>query len=156
MAREGCASVKIYMDNCCLNRPFDDLSQDKVYLEAEAILSIVSHCEKGEWELLASGVIEYELSRLADAEKLERVRGLYTVARTRLVMTDAAENRAAFFHRQGIKAFDSMHLALAETGGADVFLTTDDRLLRAAARLGPGVKVANPVSWLMEVMNHGK
>jgi hypothetical protein len=30
--------MKIYLDNCCLNRPFDDLSQDRVYLEAEAIL----------------------------------------------------------------------------------------------------------------------
>ena len=28
--------MKIYMDVCCLNHPFDDLSQDSVYLEAEA------------------------------------------------------------------------------------------------------------------------
>lgn len=27
----------IYMDNCCLNRPFDDLSNDKVRLESEAV-----------------------------------------------------------------------------------------------------------------------
>jgi hypothetical protein len=29
-ARKGGERVKIYMDNCCLNRPFDDLTQDRV------------------------------------------------------------------------------------------------------------------------------
>jgi hypothetical protein len=31
--------------------------------------------------------------------------------------------------------FDALHLTCAESGGADVFLTTDDRLRRRAARL---------------------
>lgn len=119
--------MKIYMDNCYFNRPFDVLSQDRVYLEAEAVLSIVSCCEKGQWELLGSGVIEYEMSRLTDADKLET---LYASVRTRLSLNDKAETRAA-----------------------DVFLTTDDRLLRAATKLELKIKVANPVSWLMEVTN---
>ena len=29
--------IKIYLDNCCYNRPFDDLSQEKNYMEASAI-----------------------------------------------------------------------------------------------------------------------
>ncbi|EHL04249.1 hypothetical protein HMPREF0322_05169 [Desulfitobacterium hafniense DP7] len=29
--------MKIYLDNCCLNRPFDDLSNDMVRMEAEAV-----------------------------------------------------------------------------------------------------------------------
>lgn len=27
------------MDVCCLNRPFDDLSKDRVYLEAESVMT---------------------------------------------------------------------------------------------------------------------
>ena len=96
--REGVA-VRIYMDVCCLNRPFDDLSQDKVYLEAEAILAIVSHCEQGRWTLVASGVIEYELSRSADAEKLEWVLDFYAAASEKVVLTEQAENRAVFFQQ---------------------------------------------------------
>lgn len=145
--------MKIYLDNCCLNRPFDELSQDRVYLEAEAILSIISRCDQGEWELLGSGVIELELSKLVDEDRLERVRGLYSIAHTRITLTPEAESRAAFFQRNGIKPFDSLHLALAETGGADVFLTTDDRLLRAANKIELKIRAANPVSWLMEVTN---
>ena len=143
--------MKIYMDVCCLNRPFDDLSQDKVYLEAEAILSIVSHCEQGKWTLIASGVIEYELSKSTDAEKLEQVLDFYSAASERIVLTEQAENRAAFFQQNGIKPFDSLHLALAETSGVDVFLTTDASLLRKARKMKLKIKVANPVSWMMEV-----
>ena len=29
--------MRVYLDVCCLNRPFDDLSQKRVYAEAEAV-----------------------------------------------------------------------------------------------------------------------
>ncbi len=145
--------MKIYLDNCCLNRPFDDLSRDRVYLEAEAILSIVSRCEKGKWELLGSGAIELELSKMNNAERREQVQALYSAAHTRITMTPKVESRAYLFQKEGIKPFDSLHLALAESGGADVFLTTDDRLLRTANKIELNTKVTNPVSWLMEVTN---
>ena len=146
--------MRIYMDVCCLSRPFDDLSQDKVYLEAEAILSIMSHCEQGEWTLVASGVIEHELSRSTDTDKLEQVLEFYAAASERIVLTKQTENRAAFFQQNGIKSFDSLHLALAETNGVDVFLTTDDSLLRKANKMDLNITVANPVSWLMEGLNN--
>ena len=144
------------MDACCLNRPFDDLSQDRVYLEAEAVLSIVSRCEKGEWVLIASGVIDFEISKLSDMDRQEQVRMLYAAASERIKLSGEAEQRAVFFQKHGLKLFDSLHLALAEESGADVFLTTDDRLLRTTQKIDLKIIVANPVSWLMEVMNDGK
>ena len=148
--------MKIYMDVCCLNRPFDDLSQDRVYLEAEAILSVISRCEQDEWTLISSGVIEYELSNLTDEDRLEQVMSIYVSAKERITMTEQAEKRAAYFQENGVKTLDSLHLAVAETGGADVFLTTDDRLLRASKRLNVQINTANPLSWLMEVITDGK
>ncbi len=140
------------MDVCCLNRPFDDLSQDRVYLEAEAILSIISHCEKNEWVLIASGIIDYELSRLADLEKLYQVQTLYAVASERIKLTEQAERRAAAFQSAGMQPLDSFHLAVAEANEADVFLTTDDRLVRLGSKINLNIRIANPVSWLMEVI----
>ena len=148
--------MRIYMDVCCLNRPFDDLSQDRVYLEAEAVLSIISHCEKGRWNLLASGIIEYELSKISDAARLEQVEALYAAAHERIALTTPMEALAVSFQASGLKPIDSLHLALAETINADVFLTTDDRLLRVANKLGLKIKVTNPVSWLMEVTHNGR
>jgi len=145
--------MRIYMDVCCLNRPFDDLAQDRIYLEAEAILSIISHCKDGKWTLIASGIIDYELSKMPDIDRLEQVQTLYAVANERITLTTQAEQRAAFFHQHGLKPFDSLHLALAEASDVDVFLTTDDRLLRAASKMSLKLKVDHPVFWLMEVMD---
>jgi len=33
----GEKKLKIYLDNCCYNRPFDEQSQDLIRLETEAI-----------------------------------------------------------------------------------------------------------------------
>jgi len=148
--------MRIYMDACCLNRPYDDLSQDRIYLEAEAVLSIISHCEKGKWTLIASGAIDFELSNLFDTDRQEQVQMLYAAANERIKMSSEAEQRAVFFQKHGLKPFDSLHLALAETSGADIFLTTDDRLLRTAQKTDLRINIANPVSWLMEVINDGK
>jgi predicted nucleic acid-binding protein len=140
------------MDVCSLNRPFDDLSQDRVYLEAEAILAIISRCENNEWVLLSSGVIDFELSQLQDKERLERVQTIYGAAKERLLLSQNVEQRAKYFRQLGMKVFDSLHLALAETYRADVFLSTDDRLLRTANKTDLSINAVNPVSWLMEVI----
>jgi predicted nucleic acid-binding protein len=52
----------------------------------------------------------------------------------------------------GIKQFDALHLACAESAKCDVFLTTDDRLLRKAKALGLIIRVDNPLDWLREVL----
>jgi hypothetical protein len=41
--------VRVYRDNCCLNRPFDDQRQMRVWLEAEATLYIQEHIRSGHW-----------------------------------------------------------------------------------------------------------
>ena len=55
----------------------------------------------------------------------------------------------------GFKWFDALHLACAESSKTDVFLTTDDRLLRRGNRFRAllQVRVENPYNWLQEVGN---
>ena len=38
----------VNLDVYCLNRPFDDQSQDRIHLEAEAVLAIIRHIEQSE------------------------------------------------------------------------------------------------------------
>jgi predicted nucleic acid-binding protein len=97
------------------------------------------------------------LSRLTDDQSQARVRGeaeaLLSFA-NEIVVPDVAEaDRARQLEEQGISPFDALHLASAEQGGADVFLTTDDDLVRRARR-NPGrfhIRVENPVSWYENV-----
>ena len=52
--------MTIYLDVCCLNRPFDDQSQNRVRLEAEAILSILEMAQSDKLEIISSDVIDDE------------------------------------------------------------------------------------------------
>ncbi|CAB1073200.1 hypothetical protein D1AOALGA4SA_1791 [Olavius algarvensis Delta 1 endosymbiont] len=52
--------MKIYLDNCCLNRPFDDQSSMRVKLEAEAKLFIQEKIITGNLQLVWSHILEYE------------------------------------------------------------------------------------------------
>jgi len=61
--------VKIYLDNCTLNRPFDDQGQERIRLETEAVLLILSHLERKEWIWLGSQALEIEIEKTPDPEK---------------------------------------------------------------------------------------
>jgi len=64
-------------------------------------------------------------------------------------------SRARELTDAGLSEFDALHLACASAGGADVFLTADDRFVQRANRQVNtlGVLVMNPVSFLQEVEN---
>ena len=52
--------MKIYLDNCCFNRPFDDQSQIRIRLEAEAKLKIQIDIQDGKFELVWSYILDAE------------------------------------------------------------------------------------------------
>lgn len=78
----------IYFDVCCLNRPFDDQTQERIKLESEAVLSILSGCEVGKWALLNSEVIDFEVSLISDFERRLKIMSLLTLASQKIVLND--------------------------------------------------------------------
>lgn len=145
---------KIYLDVCCLSRPFDDQTQDRIRLESEAILLIIYHFESGDWQWVGSEALELEVHEAPDAIKKSRVELLMKYISQNVLIEVAEIERAEQLEKEGFTAFDALHLACAESGGADIFLTTDDRLVRLAARLSAKLhlRVENPLIWLKEVV----
>lgn len=143
---------KIYLDVCCLNRPFDDQTQPRIRLETEAILEIISRCRTGEWELLSSIALESEIAKTPDLNRREQVQEALATAQQKILVTNEISRRAIDLTNFNIKNFDALHIACAE-GNADVFLTTDNRLLSKALsyRSNLNVVVANPMVWWVEV-----
>jgi predicted nucleic acid-binding protein len=143
--------IVIYADVCCLNRPLDDTRQLRIRLEAETMLSILQKCQKGEWILLNSDAIEFEISRHPDSWKKEKLRYILSVTTRILPSSEAIESRASTLMGVGFKFYDALHLAFAEAGSADIFLTTDDRLLQKARQYRDtiAVPVENPVIWFI-------
>lgn len=61
--------LKIYLDNCCYNRPFDDQSQIRIYLEAQAKLYVQNKIKEGVYDLAWSYILDYENGKNPYEEK---------------------------------------------------------------------------------------
>ena len=146
--------MKVYLDVCCLNRPFDDQTHDRIRLEREAVLAIISRCQTGNWLLVGSEAIDIEVSRIPDREKRQKVGILYSISQSNVIVGADVEKRAIDLENLGFNPFDALHISCAEKSRVDVLLTTDDRLLRKAVQNKDvlNVKVRNPVKWLIEVI----
>lgn len=150
-------SFLIYLDVCCLNRPFDDQSQERIHLESESTLAILARCSPREWQLLGSEAIDLEIAQISDPDRKQQVLLLISIAKVKIVVTEQIEARAVNLMQLGFKDLDALHLACAEAGNANVFLTTDDRLQRLAVKQRNLLKVEaeNPVTWLLKVTANG-
>jgi predicted nucleic acid-binding protein len=143
--------MRIYFDNCCLNRLYDDLTDNIVRMECEAILSIIDNCGKNGWMYFSSDVLLDEILKTTDNDRQEKVMLLYHAASEHIGFTETIFLRAKELEQYSIKSYDALHIASAETARADVFLTTDRKLINAAKRSGVHIPVQNPLIWLAEV-----
>ena len=146
--------MKIYLDVCCSSRPFDDQSQDRIHLELEAILAIMNKIESGQWQLINSDIIVYEISKIPDFEKKNKVLCLISKTDIHIILDDKCLYRAKEIEEYGIKTIDAIHLASAETAEADIFLTTDDNLYKKLKTHSQkfNIKIDNRLSWIKEVI----
>jgi len=146
--------TRLYLDACCLNRPFDDQTQERVRMEAEAVKAILLRIGTGEWLWTGSEVLLFEIAQISDPDlQLDVALMAHDVDET-IAVGDPEEHRARELRALGFKNADAMHLAVAEKGQVDVFLTVDDAILKLASRNTAvlKVKVRNPLTWLAEVM----
>ncbi len=103
--------MRIYLDVCCMNRPFDDQSQDRIKLESEAILTALARCQRGQWRLVGSGAIDYEISKIPDEDRRQKVLALAGLARLRVSLNDATVvQRGLVLQEAGFTALDAIHI----------------------------------------------
>ena len=147
-------TYKIYLDSCCVSRPYDDQTQNRIKSETAAILQIISRFWNREWQSITSKTLQFEINQISDLTKRSFVKSLFTsIPQTIFVSVGASEtSRGKQLEALGFKEYDALHIACAETGKADVFLTTDDAVIRRAKRLRSQlrVRVENPDTWLRE------
>ncbi len=55
--------MRIYLDLCCFNRPYDDQGQTRVRLETEAKLVLQQKVRDGQCELVWSAILDFENSK---------------------------------------------------------------------------------------------
>lgn len=141
---------RVYLDTCSLNRPFDDQTQLRIRLEAEAILWVLKQVDLGRFILCGSDVLHFENQNNPDLGKQAKVGELLKRRREYAKITSHIEERAKQLERESMQPLDALHMASAESLRADVLLTCDDKFIKAARRLGEKiqVKVMNPVEFV--------
>ena len=122
--------MKVYLDNCCFNRPFDDQQQTRIRIEAEAKLCIQDQIRSGTLELVWSYMVDFE--NAANPFEERRV----TISEWRQYATIDVEETAVILQNakrlsgRGLKAKDAIHIACAIAGECTYFVTTDDDILK--------------------------
>jgi predicted nucleic acid-binding protein len=145
--------LKIYMDNCCYNRPFDDLNQEKIYMEANAIQIILKRHTQKIIEIFKSVAIDFEIAQINYDSKRRQVEDLYDAMDLQEIpYSKEIEKRALQLKKYNIKDMDALHIAFAENANIDYFITTDRLLINAAKRAKLEMKVINPIEFVMEVI----
>ena len=144
--------MTIYLDTCSLQRPLDDKSQLRIRLEAEAVLSVIDLIETGVLDLITSDALTYETSRNPRPTRQQFVWEVVAGAAGHVAFSEDVEKRAQELNQAGIKTLDSLHLASAEAGAADLFCTCDDSFLNKAKREVRGeTKVVSPLELAEEI-----
>lgn len=146
----GTVLVKIYLDLCCLKRPLDDQSQERVRLEAEAVKLLLERIDRGDAEGCNSEALVAENALNPVVERRSRAAHVISSFGKQVAITRAIERQAETIETMGFAGFDALHIASAAAAGAQVFLTCDDRLERRAARFVQRLplRVVNPVEFL--------
>jgi len=144
--------MRIYLDNCCLQRPLDNQTHPRIRVETEAVFAVLAAVQAKELVLLDSEALHYEISCIPDDTRRTEALALLSLASEHLQITDTIEALALTFEQRGLSAMDAIHLALASTAKADYFCTCDDKLFRKAIAI-PGLtcKVITLLSLIPEV-----
>ena len=141
--------MRLYLDNCCFNRPFDDQSTLTIRLETEAKLHIQTAIRAGQYALGWSYILDYENAanpleeRRSEVQKWEKLADSF-VAETPAILASMRECMAA-----GVKALDALHIACAQALECEYFLTVDQGILKKATVIA-SIRVMNLVDFVIE------
>jgi predicted nucleic acid-binding protein len=141
--------MRIYVDVCSFNRPFDDQSQLRIRLEAEAKLRIQEEIRSRKIELVWSYVLDYENAKNPYQERKVRISGWRDYAKIEVQESADLLATAGKLHEEGLPKIDSLHIACAIAAECEYFITTDDRILRCKNWV-TAITIADPILFVKE------
>ena len=142
--------MRIYFDNCCYNRPFDDQSQIRIALESKAKLYVQRLVVEKKIGLVVSYISRFENVANPHIARKNAINNFFRNAEFYVDYSYAenVEQSAKDIMKTGVKEKDALHIACAIEGKCDYFITTDDRVLKY---LSPQIKICDPIGFLREL-----
>jgi len=142
--------MKIYLDNCCFNRPFDDQSQIRIRLESEAKLRIQDDILEGKFELVWSYILDAENSANPFEERKRPIEDWRQYAIINVKEQSLILEKAKNLSKLGLRNKDALHISCALSAVCEYFLTTDDQVLNKG-KLIENLVITDPTSFIREV-----
>jgi len=122
--------MKLYLDICVYNRPFDNQRQERIAVETSAFIYILERVEKGEYELVLSEALVYENSKNPDELRRLRLTSYFCLAKDFIKVDYKDLEKGRYVVALGFSAMDALHLTLAEKQNVDYFITCDDSIIK--------------------------
>ena len=146
---EEMKKIRIYLDNCCFNRPYDNQTYEIIRLETEAKIFVQNCIKDNKIELVWSFILNFENSANPYKERRESIKEWRSISVENIKATEKIRNYANELQSLfGIKAKDSLHVACAIEAKCEYFLTTDKILMKKAKKLKE-IKAINPLEFIM-------
>ncbi|WP_462270167.1 hypothetical protein, partial [Desulfobacter sp.] len=141
--------MKIYLDNCCFNRPFDDQTFLTIRLETEAKLDIQTKIKSGLISLGWSYILDFENSANPFIERKTEIQKWKNIASSFVQETDEILEKMNELTAIGLKHLDALHIACAISSQCQYFLTVDKGILKKRSAY-PEIKVTDPINFIIE------
>jgi len=143
--------MKIYLDMCCYNRPYDDQSQLKIALETQAKLFIQQLIQEAKVDLVSSYTLDYECSNIPVISRKDTIIKFinnYSCYYVGFEHDEIIADKAALIMKSGVKEKDAFHIASAIFARCEYFISTDLRLLKYKTN---EIKLLTPIEFIMEL-----
>lgn len=140
--------MRVYLDMCCFNRPYDDQSQFRISLETQAKIRIQELIKEGEIDLITSYILQHENDKNPIEGRRLRIDSFARkYSKEYISSSDKAEieSVAKEIRKTGVKDKDALHVSCAIKAKCDYFITTDKRLLKYS---DDKIKMVNPLEYI--------
>jgi hypothetical protein len=140
--------LRLYLDNCSFNRPFDDQNQLKIKLETEAKLFIQQGILAGEYELVWSYILEFENNQNQFDDKRNSIYGWKSIAKINCLENDEIIEYAEHLKGMNIRTKDALHIACSVYTKTDYLITVDKQLYNLKLN---EIRIINPLTFINEL-----
>jgi len=139
--------IRVYLDNCAYNRPYDNQNDISIRLESEAKLFIQEKIKDNRIDLVWSSMNSYENNDNPSPEKRERITAWKNIAVEYCRLNETILKKAMELESQNLRAKDALHIAAAIYSQCGYFITTDRKILNKKI---DGIAVLNPLAFVEE------
>jgi predicted nucleic acid-binding protein len=144
--------MKVYLDNCAYNRPFDNQQDIVIHIETQAKLAIQQMIKDNKLELIWSDVLDYENNDNPFEERRVKIAEWKEFAADKVAMHDEIIKKARKYMETGLRQKDAAHIASALYGKSDCFITVDKKILNKSIE---DIIIIDPVDFLRRLQNDG-